>query len=54
MSSLLLSLTDNLAQRLHKDKCKYCKPDLEYMTAKKTAENKEIKESMFINFINLF
>ena len=27
------SLTENPAEGLHKGKCKYCKPSLEYMTA---------------------
>ena len=32
MSSSLSSLADNLAKGHHKDKCKNCKSDLEYMT----------------------
>ena len=34
MPSSLSSLADNLSEGLHKDKCKYCKPDFEYMIAK--------------------
>ena len=33
MASCLEHLTDNLAEGLHKDKCKDCKSNLEYMTA---------------------
>ena len=33
MTSFLSSLTDNLAEGLHKGKCKDCKPSLEYMAA---------------------
>ena len=31
MASLLSSLADNLVEGLHKEKCKNCKSDLEYM-----------------------
>ena len=34
MSSSLSSLADNLANELHKDKCKNCKSSLEYSIAK--------------------
>ena len=34
MSSSLSSLADNLSEGLHKSKCKDCKSDLEYVTAK--------------------
>ena len=37
MSSSVSSLADNLSERLHKDKCKNCKSDLEYLTAKDKA-----------------
>ena len=34
MSNSLSSCTNNLSDRLHKDKCKDCKPYLEYMKVK--------------------
>ena len=34
MSSSLSRLAHNLSERLHKEKCKNCKSDLEYETAK--------------------
>ena len=37
MSSSVSSLADNLSERLYKDKCKNCKSNLEYMTAKDKA-----------------
>ena len=38
-ASSLSSLADNLSEGLHKDKCKNCKSDLEYVTASAVAKD---------------
>ena len=40
VASTLSSLIDNLAEVLHKDQCKNCKSNLEYMT---------VKDSLIVN-----
>ena len=34
MSTSLSSLVDNLSEKLHSDKCKDCKSELDYMSVK--------------------
>ena len=39
MSTSLSSLVDNLSEKLHSDKCKGCKSELDYMTIKNNRIN---------------
>ena len=65
MSSLLTSLVDNLTEGLHNDKCKDCKPCLEYIPTKDSQllfeclkwdknHNKDFNKDLIKKFANTY
>ena len=65
MSTSQSSLVDNLSEKLHSDKCKYCKSELDYMSVKvkqlifqclecKNNYNKNFNKKLIKSFANTY